>query len=866
MMKRQVLAIVLPLFLCSLALAAGGPHVEKLDNGLTVVVEEDHSAPVATIQFFVGTGSTFEDNYLGAGISHFIEHTLTEGTATQTSANLERIRAELGNNSNAYTSKNIVSYYVVTSGEYVLKAIDYVGDYVFNATFPADQVEVQRGIILREMARTEDDPSRQLYNLFSATMFRASPEGIRIIGYPEQFKALKREDLVTYHNRAYVPANVVAVVVGDFDSGQVMDHLRETLGKLPQRAYDRPILPQEPPQLTPRRSVRHDPQFTRAYMLLGYPTVSLFSPDMYPLDVASYILTNGDAARLSAKLRDELGLVDSITSSSYTPPYDAGFFAVSATTSPQKADAAEKAIVAQLERLREGLVTPTELQRAKQQKEADLLYERVTTQGRAGLYGNDLLWTGDISFSERYVQKIKQVTAADIQRVARKYFLPEHYNLALLLPPAKSAGTTATSQSRPAASQRIEQVTLPNGLQLLVQENHAVPVVNVFIACRGGLLYEDPAQAGITSLMSNMLVRGTKTRNRLQIAAALEDVGGSLVPYSGRNSFGLSAQVRKQDLPLALDMAADVLYNPIFPEAELQQQKQMQLAGLQARADDVDTFANDLMLRTLFTVYPYRFPVPGTQETVSKLTRQDLIAYHGRYVHPSQMVVSVFGDTTLQQARQLVQKYFGAVPAGAVKPPTHSVELPLQGTRREELTRPQQQAVIVYGFRGSKITDPDRYATDVMTAVFAGIGYPGGRLHNTLRGAQLVYATFAYPLAGPELGYYAIYAGTGPENAEVVQQKIEDLIKGMQAHPPTPEELALAKNIAISSQAVELESSGARAQTTALNVMWGLGKDEIFRYADEINKVTAEQVQAQAKKLLDLQNKVLVITTPRPQK
>ena len=870
--KRWVLGLAVLVWLASCAHAQ--PQQVVLDNGLTVVVEEDHSAPVVTVQFFIATGGVMEGEYLGAGLSHLLEHVISDGSQTRTQEQIDQERARLGNNSNAYTSQDVVSYYVMTSGRETVAAIDHLADYVLHPTFPDAAVTTQKGIIAREMARGEDEPTRALYYLFAGQVYRVSPPGVPVIGYADQFQRLTRDDVVKLHQRYYVPGNMVLVAVGDFDAAAVLAHIRATLAPLPERAPQRAVLPAEPPQVAPRRCERHRADLSRAYFMLGYPTVSLFSPDMYPLDVAAYVLANGDASRLVAKLRDEQGLVDSISCGSHTPAYGPGFFVVSGMAAPEKVPAAEQAIVAALERLQRQPVSPAELARAKRQKEADLLFARVTTQGRAAMYGNDLLTTGDLHFSERYVEGIRRVTARDIQRVARQYFLPTRYNFALLAPgsagfqPAAGAGDGVNGV--PAGSRRsqdgaaeISEIRLSNGLRLLVQENHAVPVVNVFVAAPGGLRYEQERNAGLTSLMSAMLVRGTKTRSRLQIAQALEDVGGALAPYSGRNSFGLSAQVRSQDLPLALDVAADVLINPTFPEAELQQQKQLQLAALAMRNDDVDSYARDLMAQTLFTQHPYRFPTAGLPESVARLTRQDLIAFHTALTRPEAMVLAVFGDTTPVAAQALAERTFGRLTGGAATLQPAAAEPPPAQPRVKTVTRAQQQALVLYGFRAGTVADPDRYARDVMSAVFAGIGYPGGRLHDTLRGAQLVYATFAYAVPGPEVGLYTIYAGTAPDKVGIVRAKIEQLVRDLQAQPPTPEELALGKTIAIASQAVGLESSGARAQAVALDVLYGLGACEIFRYAAAINQVTAAQVQEQARKVLDWPHRVEIITTPQ---
>jgi zinc protease len=832
-----------------------------LPNGLRLVVEADHSAPVAAVYFFVGTGSSLEDNYLGSGISHFIEHTINEGTTTRSREQIERTRVELGNNANAYTSKQIVAYHVVTSGRQVRRAIDDLADYVFHPTFPEAEVETQRGIILREMARGEDETGRRLYNLFAATMFLVAPDRVPIIGFREPFIALTRADLVAYHARAYVPENVVVAVVGDFDAAAVTAHLREVLSQLPSRAYHAPPVATEPPQLAPRRVVRTDPKLSRAYLMLGYPTVSLFSPDMYPLDVAAYILANGDSSRLVAKLRDELGLVDGLGASSHTPSYEAGFFAVSAVLAPDKLTAAEEAILAELQRLAAEPVSEAELARARRQKEADLLAGRQTAEDRAQTYGSDVLLTGDLHFGQRYLEGIRRVTAADIQAAMRRYFLPERYNFVTLTPAAATATATATD-AQPERPGKIHEIRLDNGLRLLVQENRSVPLVNLFAACPGGLRYETDQTAGLTNLMAQMMVRGTKTRDRLQIASALEEVGGSLSPYSGRNSFGLAGQVMTEHLPLLVEIAAEVLRHPTFPEAELTMQKQLTLAALSARQDNVDSLTNDLMLESLFTRHPYRYPPAGTPATVQALSREDLVSFHRRYCRPNGLVLALFGDVTLEQAQALAEKWLGDFQPDEITPPTAPVEPPQTAPRERTLTQPQQQAVISYGFRGPVVDSPDRYARDVMTAAFAGMGYPGGRLHKALRDAQLVYATWAYAVPGPDTGWYTVYAGTAPDKVAVVRETIEAIIRDLQEKPLSDDELTLARQVAISAQAVSLAGSAARAQAVALDVLYGLGSDEMFRYAEQVQQVTAEQVQKQAQTLLDLQRKVVVVTSP----
>ena len=854
-----------PYVMLCLSIPAAGtasPHFETFANGLRVVVASDHSAPVAAVYFFVGVGSSFEDNYLGTGISHYVEHTVSEGTKTRTYEEITRTRADLGNNSNAYTTRYNTAYFVITSGSQVIEAVDHIADYVFHPTFPQEGVDKHRGIIHREIARGEDDPRRQLHHLFARTAFLSSPERYPIIGFREQFDTLTRDDLVAFHTRHYVPGNVVVAVVGDFSAEEVADHLRETLGSLPRAAYHRPIIAQEAHQVTAREAFRKVPGLGRTYVMFGYPTVNLFNSDMYPLDVAAYILGNGASSRLVSSLRDDLGLVDSIGVYSHTPHYDAGTFNIMAITDEERLPAVRAAVAEEIARLHKEPVSEAELARARRQKEADLVFARQTFEDRAAMYGLDVLLTGDPTFSDQYVEHIRNVTAEQVMRVVQTYLQPSGLTVAVLHPESADKPAPVTTAAPTAAPGGISTRSLDNGLRLVVQESRSVPVVTVFAACLGGLRYETEQTAGITSLTANMLTRGTKSRSRTDIAALLEDVGGTIAPFSGRNTYGLSLQVRAEDLPLAIELAADVLRNPIFPAEELEREKQLALAALRAREENVDAVAADLLQATLYTAHPYRFPTVGTAESLAAITREDVAAFHERYCRPNGLVLSVIGDTSVEETLALVERHFGNFAAGDITPPEIAAEPPLTEQRLREMSRDQQQAVVMYGFLGPRIDDEDRYVLDMLNAVFSGIGYPGGRLHKALRGAQLVYATWAYAVPGLDTGYFAVYAGTHPDQVPVVQEEIERIINDLRTAPPSEEEMATARKVAIAAHDIALQSTGDRAQKVTLDELYGLGADRLFHYAENINAVTAQQVYEKARQLLDLEQSAVIITRP----
>ncbi|MCD6360249.1 MAG: insulinase family protein, partial [Armatimonadetes bacterium] len=615
------------------------------------------------------------------------------------------------------------------------------------------------------------------------------------------------------------------------------------------------------PEPAPRRRVQIKKGLQRAYLMMGWRTVSIFDEDLYPLDVLAYYLTAGDSAPMVADLRDERGLVDTVSASSVTPWYDAGHFVISAVLDPDKLDEAEQAILAHIDQVREHPPTRSDLARVQRQMRVAEIYGQESVEDRAEALGRNLMVTGDVNFSQRYLRGIEQVTPGAIRRVIERYFRPEKLCVAALSPKRPRAATERAATSAGGEAVTVTR-TLDNGLTVVVRENHAQPLVSVATATRGGLRYEPEGQAGITALMAEMLVRGTAGRTRDQIAAAVDRAGGSLTPYSGRNSFGVTADFMAEDLPLALRLTTDVLLHPTFPEEELQAQKRLTLAAIKSRRDSVESVAFEALLGGLFTVHPYRYLPAGTAETVKAITRQDLVDFHSRYATVNGSVLVVCGDVKADDVFAQVERLTRAAPAHPQQSPDVPAEPPIEQRREQIIHRPQEQAIVAYGFRGLTVTDPDRAALDVMDAAFSGIRFPGGRLHDTLRGRQLVYFAHAVPILGLDPGAFVIYAGTQPEKVDVVRGEIERLVREMTSAPISGDELARARSMCISAELVGLQTNSALAQTMALDTFYGLGPDNWENYSRRIEAVTADDVLAMARRIFDLDHCAVVVTLP----
>ena len=286
-----------------------------LDNGMTVILQENHNAPVVSIQIFVKSGSIHEGKYLGTGVSHFVEHVIDDGTLRRSRAAIDELVEYIGNISNAYTWKDHTKYYITTSIADFDVALDVISDYIQHATFPESEVAIQRGVILSEFNQDADEPYRRLHDLYYETAYQQHPVRYPVGGYRGLFEQLTRADLVDFYTRTYVPGNVIFVAVGDFEISATLAKVTEAFCDFPRRPallngtesvhY---ALPQEPIQQATRR-VQEYADIELAYLLMGFHTVGIFHPDTYALDLAASILGEGESSRMSKTIKNQQQLV-----------------------------------------------------------------------------------------------------------------------------------------------------------------------------------------------------------------------------------------------------------------------------------------------------------------------------------------------------------------------------------------------------------------------------------------------------------------------------------------------------------------------------------------------------------------------------
>src|SRR5438309_9975061 len=827
-----------------------------LPNGLTIIVREDHSAPVASVQAWCATGSIDEDQHLGAGLSHILEHMLFKGTKTRSANQIAQSIQDVGGYINAYTSFDRTVFWIDVPTDGVSTALDVLTDAMMNSSLPPEEYQKEQEVIRREFAMGMDDPDRMAGLLLFATAYQRHPYRFPVIGELEIYNQLTQEQVMQYYKTRYVPNNLTFVVVGDVNGEKVQQQLSDLFNAYPEKSLKPVFIPSEPPQLG-RREVHEEFATELTHFSMAWHIPEVTSPDVPALDLLSTILGDGRSSRLYRRVREEAGLAFGISAFSYTPG-DPGLFGIDATLDPKKREAAEQLALQIVDEVRQTGVTADELDKAKKITLSQHLGALTTMRGQASDIGSNWLLTRDLNFSRHYLDAVQQVTLDDVKRVAKTYLTENNLTVVSLNPKGSLSGKAELV--KPVAAGEVQKFELSNGLRLLVREDHRLPLVGMGAVFRGGLLAETPQDNGITRLMTKVLLKGTKTRTAEQIANELESVGGSISSDAGNNSFSVSVDVMKPDVKLGLSLLSDVLLNATFPEKAIAREKEIQIAAIQQEEEQLTSVARNIMRQALFPQHPYALRSNGLLDAVQHLTQKDLLDLRDRYVVAKYGVIYIFGDVKDAEVKTLDGQTLGQMTSGELDIIDAKASMPLAKPTMVESRKDKAQGVIMVGFRGASRSSPDRYALELIDEASSDLG---SRFFVRIREQMgLAYYVGASQMQGLVPGLFAFYLGTDPQKIEKVKTELLDEIHKLANEGLTPDELARAKKKLIGQQEIANQSNDAFGYHCALDELYGLGFDYYKQLEHDVNTVTLEDTKQVAAKYF--RDQPYVLATVRP--
>jgi len=882
----------------------------KLPNRMIVIAQEVRTSPVVSAQVWVKTGSIYEQEHVGAGLSHFLEHLISGGTTgTRTEAQSNAILGQIGAQTNAATSLDTVRYYINTTRGFTDQAIDLLSDWMQHSLINEQEYQRERSVIQREFEMGQGEPNRILWKLTQQARYKAHPAKHPTIGYLDEFLTVTRDEIFDFYKRMYVPNNMVFVVVGDIDKQQVVDQI----ARLWQDATPQPLpqitWPLEPP-IDSQRTLTGKANIDKPRLRLAWPGTRLGGEGDYAMDLLATILGQGESSRLIRHVRDEQRLVNTIGAFNLSNAWGEGFFAVDAEIAPPASlenqidpdgsgptaiDQAKQAILAQIQRAQTQGVTPQELARAKRKTLASVIYHAQTAQALAGRMASDLITMKDPDYLLAYANAIQAITADQVQSAAQKYLNPDAMIWINLQP--TNPGEKATTLKRPddptdrqtpqeqsveldnehilaqldtgltdrESAHRVTTVSpiqehrLPNGLRVLICPSNRVPAVAIQMYHLGGLLTDQPGHQGIANATAAMAIKGTTTRTAQQIAQQIEDLGAQLSTNCGYNTSFSKALCLKEDWSQVLEILADVTLHPTFPDDQWLKMQPRLLAAIDRQTDTWNGELRQHFRQAYFGDHPWATPPLGNKDTVAQLTPDQLRDFHQQHLGASQAVLAVFGDIDPDQVIAQAKALFADMPEIPVITATPLTADSPTAQLLPVRTQKSLSAVQIGFGPGPLRSSSDYAALQVLARVLS--SFPSGWLEQELRGRGpgLVYAVGAGQFTGLVPGYFSVLFNTQPSAIqEAIQRTMAVIDRACQA-PIDDQTLARAKAKVLTDEFLYRQSNSDRATEAALNELYGLGLDEPQRFRRQVQELDAPLLQVIAQTYL--RNPVAVVLT-----
>ena len=842
--------------------------VTTLDNGMRLVVQENHSAPVVALQAWVKVGSADESDNI-AGISHLIEHMLFKGTGKRKVGEIAREVESSGGYINAFTTYDSTVFYLTIASRFFDTGLDILSDAMQHSSFDPAEIEKEKEVVVEEIKRSLDIPETRVMNALFDKAYAVHPYRRPIIGFSESVKNASRKTVLDYYHKWYAPDNITFVIAGDIDTQMTVAKTKNAFKEFKTYGLKRIKRPEEPRQEKLREIIIKE-DVAETQLNMGFHIPGIENEDSYALDILSSIVGEGESSRLYNEIKREKELVNSIYSYTYTPK-DPGIFIIGASLTEKNLSKAVKAIWEEIIKIRQHPPAEEELERAKLKIESDLIYHRETIQGQARQLGYFESVIGDINYEKKYLEGIRAVTGIMVNEVAEKYlrnsnlavaalgpksasFTEEAIRSALKEPEAEKSGTERTGEKT------IREV-IKNGATLIVKENPGSDIVAIQAVFIGGLRFEKPEKNGASNILGRAWTKGTKKMNAEDIAKRVESIGGEISGFTGKNTIGLSSQFIKRFTAEGIDLFTDILINPAFNESEIAKIKRETLEEIKNQDDELAKVAFKMFFRDLYGNHPYGRDILGELETVKKITRKDILDYYKQVAVSENLVLVAVGNFEADKMLELLKREISGLPDKKLKQPKIKDIIPPEKVKKSVKTiKGKKQTHIMLGFLGATLADEDRYPLEVLEAILSG---QGGKLFVNLRDREsLAYDVRALSTEGIEKGYFAFYIASSAEKEERAINGLINEIEKVLRDGVTDEEVDRAKKYIIGNFEIGLQTSSSQSTNIAFNEIYKLGYDFYKKYPEKINSISRSDIIRVARKYLDMNKYTIAIVKP----
>lgn len=850
-----------------------------LDNGLTLIVHEDHKAPIVAVNVWYHVGSKNEKPGK-TGFAHLFEHLMFNGSENFNDDYFQVLERVGATDLNGTTNEDRTNYFqnVPTSAFDLALWMesDRMGHLLGAVT--QEKLDEQRGVVQNEKRQGENQPYAVSQELIAKSTWPAGhPYSWTVIGSMEDLNAAALDDVHEWFKSYYGAANAVLVIAGDVDAQTAFEKVQKYFGDIPSgppvATYDTWIAKRT--ESTRQRVEDRVPQ-ARIYKVWNIPETK--AADARYLDLVSDVLASGKTSRLYKRLVYDDQIATSISAYVDLREIASQFYIVGTAKPGEDLEKVEAAINEELDRFLAEGPTEAELKRVKTQFVARFVrgIERIGGfGGKSDILAENEVYAGSADFYKTTLQRVREATVADLHKAGKTWLSSGDYNLEVHpFPNYKAAATGADRSKLPdtddppvAKFPEFQRKTLSNGLKIVLAERSAVPVVNFNLLVDAGYAADQFALPGTASLAMNMLDEGTKSRSALQISDEIAMLGATLGSGSNGDMSTVFLSALKENLDASLDIFTDVILNPSFPEEDFNRLQKQQLAAIQREKASPVQMALRVFPKFLYGsdhAYGLPFTGSGTEESVSKITRDDLKKYHQTWFKPNNATLVIVGDTKLNEIAPKLEKLFKGWKAGET-PQKNIAEV----AQKEKpvvylMDKPgAQQSIIFAGHVALPKKNADEIAIETMNNILGGAFV--SRMNMNLReDKHWAYGAFTLLIDArgqrPFIAYAPVQTDKTKESMMEVSKELHDILG---ERPATAEELAKAQ----SNQTLQLpgswETNGAVAGSIADIVRFGLPDDYFSTYAQKVQALNDGDIANAAKKILHPDKLVWVIVGDR---
>ncbi|HEY1937857.1 MAG TPA: pitrilysin family protein [Candidatus Angelobacter sp.] len=844
-----------------------------LKNGLTLLVHEDHKAPIVAVNTWYHVGSKNEQPGR-TGFAHLFEHLMFSGSDNFNHTYLPSMERIGATNLNGTTNNDRTNFFENVPTSMLDYALFAESDRMGHLLGVLDQkkLDLQRGVVQNEKRQGENEPYGVTEQLITENTYPVGhPYSWTVIGSMKDLDAAALSDVQEWFKTYYGPNNSTLVIAGDITPEVARQKVEKYYGEIPPGP---PIAKQE--TWIAKRTGTHRgwvqdrvPQ-ARVYRIWNVPQFG--SPEEAQLDLAAQILGRGKTSRLYKRLVYKDQIATSATSSDDSNEISGQFdmtVTVRPDKDPEKSAAnfrnSEKAADEELQNFLKNGPTEAELQLAKTQIFGN--YARIVERiggfgGKSDLLARCNTYTGNPDCYKDYLKRIQAATTASVKQTAKDWLSDGDYVLEVQPYPSTLKTDAKLDRSKePALGEPMslklppmQKATLSNGLKIVLAERHTAPVVNFSLLVDSGYAADPNTAPGTASFSQRMLEEGTPTRDSLKIGEELESLSANFGAGANLDWATVNLNTLKLTMDKALDIYADLILHPAFPAKEFTRLQQERIAGIRREKVQPQAMALRVVPQLLYGKgHPYSLPLTGTgtEESVSKMTREDLAKWHETWFKPNNATLLVVGDTTLAEVKPKLEKLFaGWKPGDVPKKNVTQVQQPEKNTVYL-IDRPGSGQSIIFGAQlGPPRNDPDAIPLQLVNDIFG--GQFSSRINMNLReDKHWSYGVFSFlPAARGQRPYLSI----SPVETDKTKESLAELVKEYKnvtsAKPITEAELKDEQSNATLALPGSFETVQQLAGAYSQIIQYGLPEDYFNTFTEKATSVTPESANAIARKFI----------------